>query len=236
MAPFLSPFCPHNHTDIFYKSTDTHQYLDYRSCHPKHTKRNIPYCLARRICTIVSQTNTRDQRLDELKIFLKHQHYPDQIITKGIEKAKEHSMEELRQTRQTRQENKTVLPLVITHNPNNPNITGLIKENLKFLENSKKLKPILDTTTLIISRRQPKNLKRHLTQAKFSNVEKEPTVEKCGEQRCGTYPILSTGSSIEFKNGKSWQIKSIMTCKQQMLCTQSPVPIVEVSTLAKLKT
>ena len=45
------------HTDIFYKPTDTHQYLDYRSCHPKHTKQNIPYCLARRICSIVSKTN-----------------------------------------------------------------------------------------------------------------------------------------------------------------------------------
>ncbi|KAJ8318533.1 hypothetical protein KUTeg_003624 [Tegillarca granosa] len=36
-------------TDIFYKSTDTHQYLDFRSCHTAHTKRNIPYCLARKI-------------------------------------------------------------------------------------------------------------------------------------------------------------------------------------------
>ena len=29
------------HTDIFYK-TDTHQYLNFNSCHPKHTKQNIP--------------------------------------------------------------------------------------------------------------------------------------------------------------------------------------------------
>ena len=25
-------------TDIYYKDTDKHQYLDYFSCHPKHTK------------------------------------------------------------------------------------------------------------------------------------------------------------------------------------------------------
>ena len=35
------------YTDIYYKTTDTHQYLHYRSCHPKHTKNNIPYTLAR---------------------------------------------------------------------------------------------------------------------------------------------------------------------------------------------
>ena len=33
------------HTDIFYKETDSHQYLDFRSCHPKHTKLNMPYPL-----------------------------------------------------------------------------------------------------------------------------------------------------------------------------------------------
>ena len=41
-------------TDIYYKETDTNQYLDFKSCHPSHTKRSIPYKLARRICTIVS--------------------------------------------------------------------------------------------------------------------------------------------------------------------------------------
>ena len=38
------------HTDIFYKETDTHQCSNCNSCHPKHTKQNIPYSLARRIC------------------------------------------------------------------------------------------------------------------------------------------------------------------------------------------
>lgn len=201
------------HTDIFYKTTDTHQYLDYRSCHPKHTKRNIPYCLARRICAIVSKANVRERRLNELKTFLKQQHYPEPIIIKGIEKAKKLNTNELRGARKETPEIKKILPLVITYNPNNPNVTGRIKNNLKFLENSDKLKPILDATTLLVSRRQPKNLKKHLTQARFSNVEQQPSVQKCGEQKCGTCPHLTTGNSITFKNGKTWHIKSTMTCK-----------------------
>ena len=43
-------------TDIQYKETDTKQYLDFKSCHPSHTKRSISYNLARRICTIVSDS------------------------------------------------------------------------------------------------------------------------------------------------------------------------------------
>ena len=43
-------------TDIYSKETDSKQYLNFHSCHPKHTKTSIPYNLARRhICTIVSQ-------------------------------------------------------------------------------------------------------------------------------------------------------------------------------------
>jgi hypothetical protein len=33
-------------TDIYYKPTDTYQYLHVASCHPRHTKHAIPYNLA----------------------------------------------------------------------------------------------------------------------------------------------------------------------------------------------
>ena len=39
-------------TDLFAKSTDTHQLLHQASCHPNHTKKGIPYGQALRICRI----------------------------------------------------------------------------------------------------------------------------------------------------------------------------------------
>ena len=77
-------------TDIYYKVMDTHQYLHFGSCHPHHTKTSIPYNLARRKCTIVSEKDTRDTRLNELKTYLLKQKYPEQLIDSGIYKAKEH--------------------------------------------------------------------------------------------------------------------------------------------------
>ena len=44
-------------TDIYYKGTDSHQYLNFYSCHPKHTKYNIPYTLSRRICAVIKVYN-----------------------------------------------------------------------------------------------------------------------------------------------------------------------------------
>ena len=58
-------------TDINYKPTESKQYLLYTSCHPKLTMNSIPYHLARRLKTIVSENRVLDQRLNELKKLLK---------------------------------------------------------------------------------------------------------------------------------------------------------------------
>ena len=57
-------------TDIYYKDMDTHQYLDYFPCHPKQTKWNIPYNLAKRVCSIVTDEQLKEKRLKELENFL----------------------------------------------------------------------------------------------------------------------------------------------------------------------
>ena len=74
-------------TDIYYKDTDSKQYLLFQSCHPRHTKINIPYNLARRLKIIVSEENVLRKRMQELKSFLVKQNYPVQIVDNGIQKA-----------------------------------------------------------------------------------------------------------------------------------------------------
>ena len=56
-------------TDIYFKPTDTHFYLNFKSCHPKHININIPFCLATRILTIVSNPEQQKIRLAELRNF-----------------------------------------------------------------------------------------------------------------------------------------------------------------------
>lgn len=101
-------------TDIYYKTIDTHQYLYFNSSHPHHTKTAIPYNLARRICTIVSDENTQDIRLREH--YLTNQGYPKGLIDDGIRKARKYDPE------------KTIdiIPFVHTFNPRNMNITPII--------------------------------------------------------------------------------------------------------------
>ena len=75
-----------NNNRYFYKSTNTHNYVPFQSKHPKHTLINIPYNLARRLCTILDGRTTLEQRLNRLRDILRHQGYPEKIIDNGIKK------------------------------------------------------------------------------------------------------------------------------------------------------
>ena len=102
-------------TDVFYKITDTKQYLMFASCHPTQTINNIPCNLARRLCTIISDTEILDTRLKELQVFLLQRHCPRKLILNGITKALSLDRKELL-TMKT-QNMKNVIPYISTHNP-----------------------------------------------------------------------------------------------------------------------
>ena len=53
-------------TDLYVKSTDTHQYLLQTSCHSNHVKKSIPFSLALRIRRICSTAEKFKQRTSEL--------------------------------------------------------------------------------------------------------------------------------------------------------------------------
>jgi hypothetical protein len=57
-------------TDVYSKPTDTHQYLDFRSFHPKHVKQAILYGLALRLSRICSSEGKFDPQIEEFKGYL----------------------------------------------------------------------------------------------------------------------------------------------------------------------
>ena len=102
-------------TDIFYKPTDSKQYLLYTSCHPKHTRNSIPYNLARRIKTIVSDERTLHKRLEELEEFLIKRKYQLSLTEDAFQKAKSLDRSKLLNTKDTT-EGTNITPYVTTFN------------------------------------------------------------------------------------------------------------------------
>ena len=57
--------------DIYNKPTDSKKYLLFNSCHPKYIRPSIPYSPARRIRSIVTNEDTLQVCLNELRLALK---------------------------------------------------------------------------------------------------------------------------------------------------------------------
>ena len=161
-------------TDIYFKPTDSQQYLIFDSCHPN--KLSIPYSLARRLRMIISSDEKIPQRMLELKHTLLKQKYPENVIDAGIQRALNLNRSELRQVRQNPEDN--VVTYVSTFNPKNPELFGAILQNLNILHEDQKMKAILQANTIIKSKRQPANLKRLLTRAKFDENIQIATINK----------------------------------------------------------
>ena len=64
--------------DIYYKATNSFNYLSYSSCDPSHTKNNIALSLSKRIINII--TDNKEKRLSELKKHLNERNYPSEVI------------------------------------------------------------------------------------------------------------------------------------------------------------
>ena len=96
----------------------------------------------------------------------------------------------------------SLIPYVTTFNPHNPEIC----HNKAILLRGERLKTLFSKKTFLKSKRQPPNLKKLLTKAKFSNKnETKFTVTKCKELRCGLCKYLKEGSSFNFK-GKQFNV------------------------------
>ena len=73
------------------------------------------------------------------------------------------------------------------------------------------MRNILSKYNLIKSKRQPYNLKRLLTKAKFTS-NTTPKVTKCNKPTCGLCIHLLEGSSFTFQCGTNFKIHENMSC------------------------
>ena len=181
----------------------------FNSCHPKHTKVNIPFNLARRICTIVSDPNTLSFHLKELVKTLTERKYPIQVVHSGIRRAMEIPRSDLLCVHEKSTSN--ITPFISTHNPKNKEMFCVIKNNFNILENDETMKKIINETRILKCKRQLPNLKRLLVKSEFKETSTPPSVSKCNEPRCGLCSFIIEGSTLKLNN-KTFHVKESMNC------------------------
>ena len=200
-------------TDIFYKETDTHDYLPYSSSHPRHTKNNVPNTLARMICQIVSDLSVREKRLHELKNWLLKSGYKSEVILNCFKKFDNVTCKDLRnKVNSGNDEDKIVF--VQLHNPNNPQIFGKIKNIFNSLKDYEGVEGTFNNTSLIKAEKQPLNLGR-LLQKSFFSTEDRPAqgVKKCKYAKCDPCKYIPETTAVYFNgHNKPFIIKHNFDC------------------------
>ena len=161
--------------------------MPFTSNHPRHCLTNIPFSLARRICTIVENENVKEKRFKELKRTLLEQKYPKSLIEASILRAKEIPLEILRQPKTAK--NEEIIPFTFTYNPNNSNVFPIIKQSFDNFQYSK-MSNIFQRKKLVKSMSQAPNLGRLLCRSKFESQHKNHEVRNC-EKNCVSCPYLS---------------------------------------------
>lgn len=187
-------------TDVFYKGTDTHDYLPFNSCHPRHIKTNIPKNLARMICCIVDDPDRREMRLQELFSWLSDCGYPHLTINEAFKKITSLDRNCFR-TIVTPEESKSLV-FVQTHNPKNPHVFWKLKNQFTSLINSTKFGNIFQDYNIIKGERQTKNLGSILQKSNIAPDISPQGSFKCNKSNCGTCPYLQETSSVNFMSDK----------------------------------
>ena len=115
--------------DIYNKPTDSKRYVPFTSEYPRSCLRNIPFCLARLICAIVDEEETKLKRLSELKTSLRKQKYPIALIKNSIKRVLQVPLNKLRKPKEKGREE--IIPFLSTHNSSNPNIFPIITQTFE---------------------------------------------------------------------------------------------------------
>ena len=159
-------------TDVYSKSTDGHHYLNYKSCHPPHVKRGIPYGHVLRFKRICDSNEGFERRLDDLRGFLVNRGYDKEFVEKQFGRAREVDRLTLLFSTEGKKEQGNGVNLVIDYHPALRCLYGIFRELQSVVNWSDDLSKIIPKQPLICYRR-PKNLKDHLVRAKLRKIENE---------------------------------------------------------------
>ena len=200
-------------TEIYYKPTNNHHYLEYDSFHPQHIKDNIPYGLAKKINIFTTDPNKVQKLLKEMKNRFLELKYPENIIDRAIHNAFLQGPAPKPETK------KDVIPLVTTYSDYSQQ--NVVQQANILIERcpDDSTRRSFDNKRIIQAFRQPPNLQRHLTSARFSDeksAKKENGIFTCGRKHCKLCKYyLVPCKTFKVERGVEWEVKSHIDCNSK---------------------
>jgi len=139
------------YTTLYTKPTDTHAYLHYSSCHPKHQKTSGPYSQFLRIKRICSKSSDYQKEANKLIDHYINRGYPHEDLLHAKHMADQQRREELLTPKEKPQLSLSERPLFCTipYNPSNPPIKSILQQNWHMLETDPRLKCFMNKELIV---------------------------------------------------------------------------------------
>ena len=226
-------------TDLYTKPTDSHNYLNYRSAHPRHCRDGIPYSQFLRLKRICSTEDAFLHQCREMsKNFIKAE-YPANVIRKAFSRVFHTDRTTLlnpsvkEEDDPNEGEERTFL--ITTFHPNFRECDKVVQQNWDILEKSSSTRPLLNLK-LIKGNRRAKNLRDILVRARLprqisdtakSAVRNTNTpLNVCQKQHCQYCTMLDkTGRITSIVTNKEYNTRSQISCRSNnivyCLCCQA---------------
>ncbi len=202
----------HLMTDLFVKPTDSHAYLNYSSCHPRHIVNSIPYSQALRIIRICSDVDSRKTRPNDLQSNLIARGFPAKLVRRSIDLASAPN-------RSTSTEKKTQsVPLILTFDPRKRDLNKHITNNEPLLNTDLMGQRFNEEYHTMITFRRPRNLKDILVHSDFVRKPKTRSGMTTCPKHCSSCPRIQPGTEFTSKaTGETFTIQGSHNCRSSYI-------------------
>ena len=162
----------HLETSLYTKPTDAHNYLSFKSCHPKNCKKAIPYSQFLRVHSICSIDDDFVKHSKQLARYFLKADYPAKIVQEAFERAYEKDRKILLILPLNLDTiDKDIIPeffLISTYHPSGNFLVKIISKNRDLLDRSSSTRSIL-IWKITKGFCRPKNIRDHLLRALCHN-------------------------------------------------------------------
>ena len=188
---------------LYCKPNDSYSYLEFKSCHPPHSKTSIPYSQFLRIRR--NFTNWKDFILNGMKLstYSSIRGYPIELFLSAFLKVNSLNRSNILQEKEIQElkDSKKIF-LILDFNPSLPPIKEWIEELWPILYESSATRVLVDKKP-IIGYKRPKNLQDILVSSDLPEIncfgtKKKYSIPRCNHSACRHCPRIDKSGIIEF--------------------------------------
>ena len=198
-------------TTLYRKPTDTYRYLHFKSFHPKHQKKSIPYSQFVRVRRICCDKRDFYKFTNIMISHLAARQYTMKLLLESQNKASQLERDQLLNPPPKPITAKNV-PLIITFDPTHGQISTGVRQSLFLLDN---VSPPHSNHRVMVTFRRNKNLKDLLVKSALTpSTSRKPLCTLCNKPRCSTCPhINTTREVINHTNQRSFRVATTSNCQ-----------------------